>query len=81
MTYGGKEVAKSSQKVSILAAATYDNEPFPLLIVIPSAAAIPRYNLKMLQNLPQVEGKFGYKEKWHFNCLIGKKELFFSFSN
>jgi len=78
---GGEEVAKSSQKVSILAAATYDNEPFPLLIVIPSVATIPRCNLRMLQNLHQVEGKFGYKEKRQFNCLIGKKELLFSFSN
>ena len=77
----GEEVAKSSQKVSILAAATYNNEPFPLPIVIPLAAATPRYNLKMLQNLYQVKGNFGYKEKRQFNCLIGKKELLFSFSN
>lgn len=68
----GQASAKSSDKISILFGATYSKEPLPPLIVFPNAAKSPKIELKLLQSLHQIKGKFGYSKERTFNCVIGK---------
>ena len=68
----GTASAKSSLKVTVLFGANYKNEPIPPLIVFPTAAKSPKIELKLLQSLHQIRGKFGYSEQRVFNPVIGK---------
>ena len=68
----GTACEKSSLKVSILFGANYNCQPIPPLIVFPTTAKAPKLELKLLQTLHQVCGKFGYEEERWFNPVIGK---------
>lgn len=69
---GGCPTQKSSDRITILCAATFGGEALPPLIVIPSSAKNPSLAHQLIQHLHQVGGKWGYNRKMFFNCHIGK---------
>ena len=75
LAYGGQPVQKSSDRITVLVAANYDNEVLPLLLVIPSNAKQPHIDKDLMMNLHQIMGKYGYPSERGFNCHVGEYKL------
>ena len=75
LAYGGQLVQKSSDRVTIIVAANYDNEVLPILLVIPSNAKQPHIDKDLMMNLRQIVGKYGYPAERGFNCQFGESTL------
>ena len=66
----GEPEQKSSYKVTVLAGMTFDDEPIPPLIIIPSSAQEPMIKQELLKRFHQVEGQFGHSSKKRFDPMI-----------
>ena len=66
----GEPDQKSSYKVTVLAGMTFEDEPLPPLIIIPSGAQEPIIRKELLGRFHQVEGQYGHSSKKWFSPMI-----------
>lgn len=66
----GEPDQKSSYKVTVLAGMTYDDEPLPPMVIIPSGAQEPIIRKELLRRFHQVQGQYGHSSKKWFSPMI-----------
>ena len=66
----GEPEQKSSYKVTVLAGMTFDDEPIPPLVIIPSSAQEPMIRKELLKRFHQVEGQYGHSSRKRFDPMI-----------
>ena len=70
----GKPTNKSSQKSSWMFGMNFDDEPLPPMVVLPSAAEIPKFKVHFVTEMPQVEGVFGFPGARFFAPVFAASE-------